>query len=218
MAKFPQKKNVAEVFIIESLGADDMNNNRCDGKILESQLKLIGANPIYRYALNLSDMRKALLEFDKSEYRFLHVSCHGDADKVLLAANPRGETYVDFSRCFEGVAALSRITFSACRLGNYKLFETFYEINRGVHSLAAPIKDLPFKFASLYWAVFYTKLMDECRSSNNHVHRTFIEGVFPRLSKALGVPMRYAIYEPNNNRVKVRMTEKGRPKYIYPWK
>ena len=217
MTKRLKKKSVAEVFIIESLGADDVNNNRCDGKILESQLKLLGSKPKYRYVLNLSDLRKALLEFDKSEYRFLHMSCHGSEDKVFLAADQNGETYEEFSRCFAGFTALSRITFSACRLGNYKLFDTFFGLNKGVQSLAAPIKDLPFQSASLYWAAFYTKLMDECRSSNNHVHRDFIEYIVPRLSRALGVSMRFAIYEPNNNRVKVRMTDKGRPKYISPW-
>lgn len=210
-------KSVPKVFIIESLGADDVNNHRCDGKILEAQLKLLGEEPVYRYVLNVSDLRKALCEFDEAEFRFLHISCHGDSSKVYLAANPCGESYTEFAKCFSSKVALSRVTFSACKLGSKYFFKEFYRWNKGVQSVAAPMNDLPFQRGSLYWAAYYTKLIEECRNSNNHIHRDFIECVVPLLSRALNVSMRYAIYEPNKNRVKVQMTKQGRPLYMTPW-
>ena len=210
-------KSIPRVFIIESLGAEDVNNHRCDGKILESQLQLLGEAPIYRYVLNLSDLRKALCEFEESRFRFLHISCHGGPTKVYLAANPCGESYIEFAKCFSSKAALSRVTFSACKLGNRSFFKEFYKWNKGVQSLAAPMNDLLFQSSSLYWATYYTKLIEECRNSNNHIHRDFIERVVPQLSKMLNVSMRYAIYEPNKDRVKVQMAKRGRPSYMSPW-
>jgi len=217
MKNQPKHKSVPKVFIIESLGANDVNNHRCDGKILEAQLQLIGEESVYRYVLNVSDLRNALCEFDESEFRFLHVSCHGDSAKAYLAANPAGETYEEFSKCFSSKVALTRVTFAACKLGNKSFFEEFCRWNKGVQSLAAPMNDLPFQRSSLYWATYYTKLIEECRNSNNHIHRDFIESVVPQLSKVLNVSMRYAIYEPNKDRIKVQMTKRGRPSFVSPW-
>ncbi len=210
-------KSIPEVFIIESLPCDDINRNRCDGRILESQLKLMGASPIYRFAINLGDVRRCLEEFAASDYRFLHISCHGGKSKVMLAASPSGESYSEFCKYFNGLVGFTRITFSACELGNEKFYSEFYRNNKGVQSLIAPISPLPFQTGALYFATYYTKLMEECRNKKNHVKREFIERVVPGLSQIFCTSMRYAIYEPDKDRVKINSTRPGRPKYRFPW-
>ena len=205
-----------QVFIIESLPAEDVNNMRMDGKVLERQLKLTGQEPIYRVALNLGDLRKSVEEFSQTNYRFLHISCHGKSTGVILAANPNGESFKEFSSCFAGFVGSARITFSACKLGNKAFYEEFYKQNKGVHSLIAPVSDLPFQRGSIFWAAYYTKLFEECNERNNHIKRDFIERSVPSLARVCGVSMKYAIYEPDKKRVKIKSTKKGRPVFICP--
>jgi hypothetical protein len=59
-----------EVFIVESLGANDER----EGKIIRSILRMGGKSPVYRYVKTMEGLEDAIAEFHVSDYRYLHIS------------------------------------------------------------------------------------------------------------------------------------------------
>lgn len=68
---------VAEVFIIESLSFVDEAKERREGAVLASVLKMCGKNPLYYYIRTKAELEQLAEKFEASEYRYLHISCHG---------------------------------------------------------------------------------------------------------------------------------------------
>jgi hypothetical protein len=76
----PKKKaggTVPEVFIIESLELADEAKERREGAVLAAVLKMCGKNPLYYYIRTQAELELMAGEFEKSGYRYLHISCHG---------------------------------------------------------------------------------------------------------------------------------------------
>ena len=214
---FVKSMTSTDVFIIESLPAMDINEGRLDGKILYSQLKLMGRNPWYRYVISLSDLGKALNDFKKSKCRFLHFSLHGSKTEVRLAGG-HSLGYAEFASLLKGYMALKRITFSACELGNKTFCESIFRENRGLHSVVAPILKLPFSQGSAFWIGYYTLLESEAYDAHKSIKRAFLDDNVLPLARIFNTPMKYAIYRPAPSEcVEICSTKVGRTAIIKPW-
>ena len=131
-----QPITVPDVFIIESLPDQDPH----DGKILADMLRLAGKNPIYYTCKDSDSFTAGLKIFAASQYRFLHLSCHGTADSVKFQS---GEIldYMAFSSLFEGIKLnVTRLFFSACELGNQNLSLELFKKNKSLYSFVAPCR------------------------------------------------------------------------------
>jgi hypothetical protein len=62
------------VYIIEFLRAEDF----CDGEALNSILEASGIPTKYKWAETIEDFKTLLVDFKKTDYRYLHISCHAD--------------------------------------------------------------------------------------------------------------------------------------------
>jgi hypothetical protein len=121
-----------DVFIIESLELDDEKNNRFEGKILSDILHLGGKKPIYYYIRTKKEFKKILEIFGESEYRYLHISCHGNTTSLstTLDALP----FDEFAMMINPYLSEKRLFVSACSAVNEGLAKAVIP-NSGCYSL-----------------------------------------------------------------------------------
>ncbi|WP_374173191.1 hypothetical protein [Flavobacterium tructae] len=132
-----------DFYIIESLESKDIN----DGRIFyEALLSIEGFNPKYVKLHDFKDLKKALLDYDKSNYKYLFVSSHGDEENLKLN-NETVNSYdlEDINVNFDQ----RRIFMSTCRGGSY-LFAKYF-IKNGAYSVIGTPEDLPQIVATGMW-------------------------------------------------------------------
>ena len=99
------------LFIIESLTFRDEERKRFEGSILSDILALSGKNDVkYFYIRTEKELKAALKKFAYSEYRYLHISCHGDRAGIGLTLDSMSfeEFAQTSSRTFKSVACFFR--------------------------------------------------------------------------------------------------------------
>lgn len=154
---------IADVFIIESLTKKDEANHRYEGQRLAELLRLSGKNPKYFYFQSKDELPLLLKLFKISDYRYLHVSCHGSSD--IVATTNEDLSYVEFAKIFKGYLNLRRVFFSACELGNELLTSRLAETNKDMRSVVAPAEDICFDHAAAIWTAFYVSVF--ARNANS---------------------------------------------------
>src|SRR5436309_4172483 len=77
-----------EIFIIESLNFDDERAERFEGRIISKILALGGKQCEYFYIRTRKEFKAILEQYASSHYRYLHLSCHGNADSMYTTLDP----------------------------------------------------------------------------------------------------------------------------------
>lgn len=144
-----EQDSLCEVFIIESV-------TEHDGYVLFQQLKLLGGRPRYIPVRNLNDFKAAMAVFRMSNYRFLHISCHGDKSCSKVKIGKTWYFYESIADAFPCALKSRRVSFSACELGNDDFTRVLNSRNHWIHSITAPSKAVDSKIAAAYWVSFYT--------------------------------------------------------------
>lgn len=137
---------VDDFFIIESLGAKDIN----DGKIFYDSLNSIKIlSPIYVTVNNFNQLSKALQEFEKSNYINLLISTHGDQENLIL-----NEEAVNTYDLFDIDLKLNnrRIFMSSCKGGSF-LFAKYF-IKKEAYSVIGTPDNLAQFIAVGMWPTF----------------------------------------------------------------
>lgn len=157
-AVWAKRRSRPEVFIVESLRFDDEQKGYFEGRILADVLKMCGKKPEYFYFRTASELEAIAQLFEKSESRYLHISCHGTANSLKTTL---GEIrLVDFATMFAGKLNNRRLFFSACSVGSDLTAETIKATNRSIYSVVAPETVIPFTHAVALWTGFYVKIFD----------------------------------------------------------
>jgi hypothetical protein len=73
-----------QLFIIESLGLGDEKKERFEGRVLKHILGLGGKDSAYYYIRTRRELEKMALLFAKSRFRYLHISCHGNTEEMVM--------------------------------------------------------------------------------------------------------------------------------------
>jgi hypothetical protein len=71
------------VFILESLERKDENEERFEGRIISAILKMSGKECKYYYVRTNKELTHFLAEFQESNYRYLHISCHANGSSLF---------------------------------------------------------------------------------------------------------------------------------------
>lgn len=180
----PAQITEPETFILESLNRDDENNGRLDGKVLYDVLRMQGKRPIYYYFRTQVELVKFADIFRDSGYRYLHLSCHGDEEKLEYTF---GQTdYSIFSNIFEKKLNNRRLFISGCSLGNRKLAESLFQKNGGMYSVTAPTKVVFFDQTTSFWPAFYY-MMHAWDSANMKKYR--LQHVLTKLTEVFEMPL-----------------------------
>jgi hypothetical protein len=150
---------IPDVFIFESLDQDDEQSKRFEGQLLSDILRLSGLNPKYYYFQSKHELPHLVGLFRQSCYRYLHLSAH--ASSTHIATSEDNLTYDEFALYFKGHLPLRRLFVSACQAGNLQFADAIRSLNKGMHSIVAPTKEIQFDHAAAMWASFYVSIFSD---------------------------------------------------------
>ena len=151
MNKLKTEKTIKALFIIESLEYEDERSSR-EGRILKQILRLSKEQVRYIYIRTEQELPFALAEFKRSNFRYLHFSCHGSPNTVALTLDQL--EFEDFAEDVRPYLQGRWLFFSACSVVNERLAKAILP-NSGCISLVGLKKKINMDDALLMWATFY---------------------------------------------------------------
>ncbi len=144
--------SIPEVFIIESLNFDDEKADRFDGKIIRDMLNFHKKKCTYYYIRTKKELVEILKEFARSNYRYLHLSCHGNSSTVGLTLDSL--SYGEFGDLVAPYIKDKRLFISACNIMNEKFSYAIFSRAKG-YSLMGTMTEVPFMDSAIFWQAFY---------------------------------------------------------------
>lgn len=175
----------ASVFIIESLTFADEENNKFEGKILSQILHLGEKESKYYYFRTKKELKKLLEMFDDSDYRYLHLSCHGTSTSLRTTLDRI--TFSQFGNIVEPHLENKRLFISACEAVNYDLAEAVIPTS-DCWSIVGPDIEIEYSDAAIMWASFYHLAFKE---DPKKMTRGSVKRALRKVVKAFGVPLNY---------------------------
>jgi hypothetical protein len=178
----PVKKSTAYgVFIIESLHLGD----EPDAKVMNKILNMSNIVTLYNYAHSVAEFERLLEEFKKSNFRYLHLSCHADSKGLEID----GEDYTNqrLANFLKGGMNNKRLFMSACQGANRSLANKVI-IGSGAMSLIGTPTDLYFDKAVLFWPSFYHVIN---KLDSEHMNRKILIKTLQKCTDLFGVQINY---------------------------
>jgi hypothetical protein len=173
------------VFIIESLKFDDERDDTFEGRLLSEILHLGGKKSEYFYIRTRREMEEVMEIFEESDYRYLHLSCHGSQTSVSTTLD--SIKLADLSEIIGPCLREKRLFMSACLAANYRIAEHLIPAF-GAYSVVGPKKVVDFHTAAIAWAAFYHLMFDEnYKSMKTHAIRKNLQ----RVSDTFQIPFNY---------------------------
>jgi len=141
----------ASVCIVESLNFLDKETHK-EGEIISRTLRLSGKKPHYSYIRTRDELESFVKEFGKSEYRYLHISCHGNTGEFYVTTEmiPAEE----FSEILAPHMKDRRLFLSTRLAANDKFAKDFIR-KSGCRSVLGPAGTIRFDDAAIFWTAFY---------------------------------------------------------------
>jgi len=100
------------LFIIESLTLKDEKADRFEGGHLSKIMTLSGSKPECMYLRTKKELEEAIDLFEDSDFRYLHISCHGDRTGIDHTVDSL--THEDLGKMLAPVLSGKRVFFSSC--------------------------------------------------------------------------------------------------------
>lgn len=172
------------VFIVESLEREDEAKRR-DGRILRDFLNLDGKATQYHYIRTAIELKKILHEFEKSEYRYLHLSCHGNRSAIFTTYERIG--FAEFGKIIRPYLDERRVFISACWIVNASLAREVFKDGECI-SLIGPNYEIDFGDVAIAWATFYHLMF---KADRKRMTGTNISPTLRRIKRAFGIPLTY---------------------------
>lgn len=169
------------VYIIEFLRADDY----LDGESLSEILNLSRIPTEYKWVDTKQDLEKALKDFNKSKFRYLHISCH--ADETGLEINGDEILNHEFQIMTKDILKDKRVFLSACKGANKNLASRLISKNKAYSLLGVPV-NLRFDKSALFWPSFYHLINEVDKGA---MKRELIIEVVKKCVDLLNVPINY---------------------------
>jgi hypothetical protein len=185
----PIQETFPEVFILESLTLTDERKRRLEGRVLADVLRMCGKSPEYFYFRTEQELEELILEFRRSGYRFLHLSCH--ANDSELATTYGNVAYTRFAELTAGHLQNRRLFVSACEVGNELFSELVSAKNRGMYSIVSPRVSIPFDKAVALWSALYVHMFSVDAS---YVKVKDIGEALTSLCTLFDIPFMFSIY------------------------
>lgn len=180
-----------DLFIIESLDIKEEINGISEGRIIKDTLNILGQRPYYCYVRNSKEFKQALELFRHSSYRYLHLSCHGEAGAIHttleIIPNPL------LAEILSGKLKNRRLFVSACETGAKDLTQLIWESNKGINSIASPLDKVDFSIMCAFWIAFYTKIFKDPKMS---MKATKIKSALTPLCKFYGIRINWSNWQP----------------------
>jgi hypothetical protein len=169
------------IYIIEFLRPEDY----LDGYILHEILKLSLIPTEYKWVGNKEELIETLEDFDKTKFRYLHISCH--ADETGFEINGGEITNAEIQELTANILDNKRLFLSACKGANRDLASRIISNNRANSLLGIPIK-LHFDKSVLFWSSFY-HLINEVDATS--MKREQIIDIVKKCVNLFNIPVNY---------------------------
>jgi len=174
-----------DLFIVESLRFEEEKQALFEGKALKSILNFSFKDVIYYYIRTKKELKKILIKFHKSRYRYLHISCHGN-DKAMFTTLDE-IPFKEIAQIMNPFLRKRRLFFSACSMTNIQLAKYIINIS-GCYSVLGPKDAVSFDRAAIFWASFYHLML---RDSAKSMKRQKILERANSISTLFGIPLNY---------------------------
>jgi hypothetical protein len=179
-------KTKPEVFIIESLDPDDEGNGRFEGSIISRILRLHGKQPKYCYVRTRDEFQKAIRNFQKSHFRYLHISAHANEDG-MCTTNLDEIDYPDLAEMINPMMKGRRLFLSACSMVHEELAKEILP-QSGCFSVVGPTEDIYFSDAAIVWSSIYHLMFTENSKGMSH---TVLKDKLKKVCELFGVEFGY---------------------------
>ena len=181
-----------EVFIIESLSFDNEKEKLYEGKIISQIIHLSDKESIYYYIRTKSELEEVLQLFWESEYRYLHISCHGN--KTSMSTTLDIIPFEELSELLEPFLESRRLFLSACSMTNRNFAKAIIPPSDCL-SIIGPTKTVNFNDAAILWSSFYHLMF---RDNSKAMKRSTILQNLKNVAQMYKVPLNY--YSKNTRR------------------
>ena len=198
-----------EVYIIESLHEGDPK----EGEIIEKILKMGGRSPIYHYVRTRDQFRSAIDEFSKSNYRYLHISSHGNPECFGFEFGQM--CFNEFHRFVNQYIRDKRVFISACELVNHQdhALANILLRDTGCYSIIGSYEPINFDDAVMFWSNFYFLAYQEQNNDQIKFSRELVLQILQKLTGLYHLNMNYYSYS-HLMGIKLTQYQNGRRKKI----
>jgi hypothetical protein len=179
-----RKHTAPTVCIVESLGFLEENTHK-EGEIIARTLRLSNKQTHYSYVRSHDELVAFAKEFGSSGHRYLHISCHGNAGFFFTTTGKIAAK--DFARVLAPHVDKRRVFLSAC-LAAKSDFATELLTNSECWSVLAPVGEIYFDDAAIFWTAFYHLIFKENPDSMN---RARIEKTVEQCAILVGEKFRF---------------------------
>lgn len=178
-------KTKPSVFIIESLRFKDERSGHLEGQILQQILHLSGKEAEYVYIRTAKELEEVLDQFYDSNFRYLHISCHGNDREIALTLDTL--KFAEFGEIVRPALKNRRLFVSACSVVN-KTFAAAVIPSSQCQSIVGPGKDILFGDAAMMWAAFYHLVF---KANADAMNLQAIRSALEKTRRAFGIPFKY---------------------------
>jgi len=142
------------VFILESLDFEDEKRGSFEGEIISQILSMSNIKHKYFYIRTRREFEYFIDQFAKSNYRYLHISCHGSTDKISTTLDDI--SFQDLGIILGDKLDRKRLFLSSCLSTNESLAEAIFPTSDCI-SIVGPNKEINMDDAAIFWSSFYQK-------------------------------------------------------------
>lgn len=141
-----------DVFIIESLRFEDEEAGYPEGHFLSHILRLSGRKVRYVYIRTRAEFEAVLDQFEDSNFRYLHLSCHANKSGIGLTLDDLSLS--ELGELLRPVIDKRRVFLSACELATPALATELLK-DTECYSVIGPSKAIDVDESALFWASVY---------------------------------------------------------------
>jgi hypothetical protein len=146
-------KTIPGVFLIESSYRENEQGALRERFALEEILTSTGRRLEHYYIRTAKELKKLVTEFHNSNFRYLHLACHGGSQGIALTYD--NVPFAELAAILAPAMNDRRHFLSACSSTRRALARPLF-VNSTCNSIVGPRGDIRFHDAILAWALFYS--------------------------------------------------------------
>lgn len=190
------------VYIIETLSFSDEEKISSEGCMIHQILSLADVKCIYKYVRTIHELKYFVEDFHKSQYRYLHISCHGSEESISTTLDeiPFAELakilkprYLDNRRLF----------LSACLATNEHLANSILNGNK-CYSVIGHNEEVRMDAAAIFWSSFYFAMLADDQSK---MLRRDVRLVLKQCSLLYHLPVSYFTKDRNGEIISINIQD-----------
>ena len=153
-------------------------------------------NPLYHYVRTIKEFEHFIDEFESSDYRYLHISCHGS--KTGVSTTLESMTTKEFAEIVGPALDGRRLFLSTCLASSQAMADAVFA-NGKCTSLAGPRGEINFDDSVILWTSFYHLMF---KANNKAMKRDQIKQTLAKCALMVGEKMNF--YAPRTGKSAIR--------------